>query len=221
MKPLVFLIAFSLAAYSQVAAEANRGYRTPEQRANITRNLTDPHRDQRQKPKELVQALNLKPGMTVADVGTGAGYMLPWLSKAVGPQGKVIAEDIFPDFLEAAKKTASKAKLQNVSFVLGTEKDVRLPKRCCDVVLSLDAYHHFDYPEQMVSSIGRSLRPGGRFVIVDFYKRPNAMPNGRATEHIRIDVDDVIKEVESFGWRLVSRGEHIPDSQYILTFQKR
>ena len=70
-------------------------------------------------------------------------------------------------------------------------------------MLVLDTYHHFDYPEAMLGHIHDSLLSDGRLVIVDYYKRPDAMPGGRALEHIRLDEDDVIKEVEANGFQLV------------------
>ncbi len=221
MRRLALSLLLIAAAYGQVAREANEGYRTPDARAGVARTLSDPHRDGKQRPKELVDALQLKPGMTVADIGTGVGYMLPWLSRAVGPGGRIIAEDIFPDFLDRAKATAQKENLPNVSFLLGTDRDTKLPASCCDLVLALDSYHHFDYPDAMLASIGKALRPGGRLAIVDYYKREEAMPNGRAMQHIRLDADGVVKEVESYGWRVVRQGEHNPKSQYIAVFEKK
>src|SRR5438309_1792768 len=76
---------------AQVAEQANQGYKTKEGRANVAKVLSAADRDQKQKPKELVEAMSLKPGMVVADIGTGVGYMLPFLSEAVGPGGRVLA----------------------------------------------------------------------------------------------------------------------------------
>ena len=72
--------------------------------------LGSPERDATERPQELVDEMALKPGMTVADIGTGVGYMLPYLSRAVGPSGRVVAEDIFDDFLTAAKQRAADAE---------------------------------------------------------------------------------------------------------------
>src|ERR1043166_259998 len=96
--------------YAQVATEANSGYRTEQGRKSVAAGLADPNRDERQKPKELVQAMGLERGMTVADVGTGIGYMLPFLSHAVRAQGRVFAEDIFDDYLSAAKQRTENQK---------------------------------------------------------------------------------------------------------------
>lgn len=207
---------------AQVAREANSGYRTQEGRAGVARMLDGPDRDSRQDPGRLLASLKLRPGMVVADLGTGVGYLLPHLSRAVGPGGKVIAEDIFPDFLEKARAKAEQEKLGNVEFVLGTETDPKLPSNAVDVALVLDAYHHFDYPEKMLAQIRRALKPGGRLVVVDFYKRENAMePRGRALQHIRLDLDDVVREISGNGFRLVEQGEHLAGKQYRATFEKR
>jgi ubiquinone/menaquinone biosynthesis C-methylase UbiE len=215
MRLLALLLSVA-GAYAQVAGNANNGYKTKEGRTRVAATLAASDRDGRQKPQELVDALQIKPGMTVADLGTGVGYMLPYFSKAVGASGRVIAEDIFPDFLEQARETVARHSLTNVDFVQGTDQDPKLPENAVDLAFTLDAYHHFDFPEKMLGVIGRSLKPGGRFVIVDFYK------NGfRDPAHIRLDRDDVIKEVESFGWKLVSKQDHIPGSQYIAIFEKR
>ena len=110
--------------------------------------------------------------------------------------------------------------LTNVKFVLGTDRDPKLPADTVDAVLVLDTYHHFDYPEAMLAHIRDSLLSDGRLVIVDYYKRPDAMPGGRAMEHIRLDEDDVIKEVEANGFRLSSKKELIPKHQYLAIFVK-
>jgi predicted methyltransferase len=221
MKRFIALLLFATSAFPQVAETANRNYQTKEGRESVARGLADPHRDDKQKPRELVEAMGLKAGQSVADVGTGVGYMLPYLSKAVGPTGHVTAEDIQQDFLDKAKLRVRTVNLNNVTFVLGTDKDPKLPGDTFNAVLVLDTYHHFDYPESMLAAIRDSLLTGGRFYLVDYYKSPTAMPGGRAMEHIRLDRDDVAFEVESNGFRLVSKSDHIPNSQYMLVFEKK
>ena len=204
---------------AQVAGQANTQYQTEQGRKGIAAGLGDPHRDEMQKPGVLVRDMDLQPGMTVADVGTGVGYMLPFLSKRVGPDGKVIAEDIFDDFLAAAKQKASEANLQNVTFVKGTETDPALPEGQVDMVLALDVYHHFNYPEKMLAAIHKSLRDSGKLVVVEYYRRPTAM-EGRAMTHIRLDMLDVIKEIEANHFHLVEEKELNRDVQYMLILEK-
>lgn len=205
---------------AQVAKKANERYQTESGRGAIAQGLGSQDRDQKQRPAELVKVIGVRPGMTVADIGTGVGYMLPHLSAAVGPQGHVLAEDIFDDFLEKARNNAAKAHLTNVTFVKGSEKTPNLPEQKVDVILALDSYHHFNYPKEMLAAFRRSLSPEGRLAIVEYYKRAGAMGNGNsALEHIRLDDADVIKEVEAEGFTLIEEKEHIPKSQYIALFR--
>ena len=210
---VLVLCAISLGA--QVAKDANERYQTAAGRATIAKSLSSPDRDQTQKPEELVAAMSLKPGMTVADIGTGTGYMLPFLSAAVGSGGRVIGEDIFPDFLNDAQANAKHHKLGNVSFTRGTETDPSLPEDGVDVALALDTYHHWNYPQKMLAALHGELREGGRLVLVEFHKGAAGLPQN----HIRLDEPDVIKEIEANHFRLVSKHEHSKD-QYMAIFEK-
>jgi ubiquinone/menaquinone biosynthesis C-methylase UbiE len=220
---LVCLV-LSAGAFAQVATDANENYKTHEGRENIAKGLGDPAREERQKPRDIVDAMDLKPGATVADVGTGVGFMLPYLSHAVGDTGKVVAEDIQNDFLDKAKFKAQLSRLSNVQFVLGTDRDPKLPADTLEGVLVLDVYHHFDYPEAMLEHIHDSLLSDGKLVIVEYYKRQGAMPGSdpdQALRHIRLDQDGLIMEVEANGFRLISKRDLTPKSQYIAVFVRK
>ncbi|HLY15993.1 MAG TPA: methyltransferase domain-containing protein [Bryobacteraceae bacterium] len=217
---LVLPAAFCATLWAQVAKDANERYQTAEGRKSIAAGLGSPGRDATERPQELTEAMGIKPGMTVADIGTGVGYMLPYLSRAVGPSGHVVAEDIFDDFLDAARKHAADEKLDNVRFVKGSEADPALEAGAVDVILALDSYHHYNYPDKMLAGFRRALRNGGRLIVVEYYKRPNAMPGGDAVKHIRLDEPDLVREVESNGFHKVSEHEHIKDSQYMVVFEK-
>ena len=218
---LCAVLALTCAAAAQVAREANTQYQTPDGRKVVAATLSAPDREERQKPRELVKAMGIMRGMSVGDVGTGIGYMVPFLSRGVGPNGRVFAEDIFEDYLAAAKMSADSQHLNNVVFIRGTDKDPKLPEASLDRVLVLDVYHHFDYPEAMLAGIHKALKPDGRLVIVEYYKNETAMPNGRALTHIRLNKPDVIKEVEANHFHVVSQSEHVPDVQYMLVLEKR
>ncbi len=224
MRRLFCFLLICGAAFAQVAEKANEGYKTREGRESVAKGLSDPTRDERQKPRDIVDAMDLKPGSTVADVGTGVGFMLPFLSHAVGDTGHVIGEDIQNDFLDKAKMKAQLSRLNNVQFVLGSDRDPKLPADSLEGVLVLDVYHHFDYPEAMLQHIHDSLLSDGKLVIVEYFKRPGAMPGtdpNRAVEHIRLDQDELIQEVVANGYRLVSKRDLVPKSQYIAVFEKK
>src|SRR5579862_678433 len=224
MRRLVSFLLLAGAAFAQVATQANQNYQTHEGRENLAKALGDPARSERQRPRDIIDAMDLKPGGTVADVGTGVGFMLPYLSHAVGDTGHVIGEDIQGDFLDKAKVKVQLSHLNNVQFVQGTDRDPKLPADTLEGVLVLDVYHHFDYPEAMLEHIHDSLLSDGKLVIVEYFKRPGAMPGtdpNRALQHIRLDQDDLIKEVEANGSRLVSKRDLVPKSQYMVIFTKK
>jgi len=208
-------LALAATAWSQVATEANKNYQTKEGRAALEKGLGNPVRVETQKPEEVVAALGIHPGATVADVGTGVGFMLPYLTKAVGTSGTVFAEDIQNDFLDIARKKAADEKLANVKFILGGETNPNLPPGVIDLELVLDSYHHFDYPGKMLAALSASLRAGGRLAIVEYYK------DTQAPSHIRLDRDAVIQEIEANAFRLASRNDHITAQQYLLIFEKK
>jgi ubiquinone/menaquinone biosynthesis C-methylase UbiE len=202
-----------------LAQKANEDYSTPEKRAAQAVSLSDPNRPERLRAQAIVDSLHLQPGMHVADIGSGAGIMLPFLSKAVGAPGKVYAEEIFSDFLDRTKAYAEKQGLKNVEFILGSECDPNLPEACCEVAVAVHVYHHFSYPASMLAGLRRALKPGGRFVVIDYYRRPNAMGIGNmALEHMRLDFDAVVKEIEANGFKLAESHDHIAGKQYAATF---
>src|SRR5207237_7059454 len=123
MKKLAIVSICCFGLYGQAAKTANERYQTPAGREAVAKALGATDRDERQKPQELVDAMQLRAGMTVADIGTGVGDMLPFLSKAVGPQGRVLAEDIFDGSLAQPKPRAPAKKIANVRSEKGTEPE--------------------------------------------------------------------------------------------------
>jgi predicted methyltransferase len=216
MRVLALLLALSFNVWPQVAGPANSRYQTKDGRERLAASLGSPARDQTQNPGGIVAALELRPGMTVADVGTGVGYMLPFLSQAVGASGLVLGEDIQTDFLARAKAKIASGKLSNVTLILGSETNPRLPAGSVDVELLLDVYHHLDYPGRMLAALAAALKPNGHLAIVEYYKANYPEPG-----HIRLERDEVIQEVERNGFRLLSKNDHITDAQYLLTFARK
>jgi predicted methyltransferase len=121
---------------------------------------------------QLVQLMELKPGMTVADVGAGFGAWTMRFSRFIGPNGRVFATDIGAPQIAALRDIVQREKLTNVTVLEGAPTSTNLPAACCDAILIRDAYHHLTQPADMIKSIAASLKPGGRFVVIDFPPRP-------------------------------------------------
>lgn len=130
--------------------------------------LERPEREEEEQPAKLMKALNIKPGMSVCDLGAGSGYFTWRLSKLVGDKGKVFAVDIQQEMLDYLNEQAKKLKVTNVQSVLGTETDPKLPANSVDLILMVDVYHEFNYPYEMVEAMVKSLKVGGRIVFVEY-----------------------------------------------------
>ena len=128
---------------------------------------------------ELVRLLELKPGMTVADVGAGFGAWTVRFAKVVGPSGRVYATDVGKAQLDALRDYTKREGLANVTVVEGAIDSTNLPPQCCDAILIRDAYHHFTQPDAMIKSIAAALKAGGRLAVIDFPPRANSpVPEG-------------------------------------------
>lgn len=130
--------------------------------------LERPEREKEEAPAKLLKALELKPGMVVADVGAGSGYHTFLMSPQVGDKGKVIASDIQPEMLKLIEDKAKKLKVTNVELVKATEDDPKLPAKGVDLILMVDVYHEFSKPFEMTEKMVEALKPGGRLVFVEF-----------------------------------------------------
>jgi predicted methyltransferase len=172
-------------------------------------------RDEEEKPEVVLAAMGLRPGMTVAEIGTGTGYFARRIAKAVGPSGKVYAVDIQPEMLDLLKEYAGKEGITNIVPVLGTETDPRLPRGTIDRILLVDVYHEFQQPEPMLAAMRASLAPGGTVTLVEY------RAEGETASHIKADhrmsVDQVLTEWQPAGFLLVDRIETLP-SQHLFVF---
>jgi SAM-dependent methyltransferase len=128
---------------------------------------------------QLAELLELKPGMSVADVGAGFGAWTMGLARWVGPGGQVFASDVGAPQLAALRGIADRERLTNVTVIEGAAGSTNLPALCCDAILLRDVYHHLTLPQAIVSSLAAALKPGGRLAVIDFPPRPNTeVPSG-------------------------------------------
>src|SRR5262245_18327805 len=115
--------------------------------------LDRPEREQEEQPAKLLDALKLKPGEVVADVGAGSGYLTFRVAPRVGPTGKVLAVDIQPEMLALIRQRMKQRGVTNVEPVLGTVSDPKLPAVAVDTILMVDVYHEFSHPYEMTEAM--------------------------------------------------------------------
>jgi SAM-dependent methyltransferase len=177
--------------------------------------LDRPTREQEEQPDRALELIGIKPGMIVADVGAGSGFMTMRLARLVSPGGMVYANDLQPSMLQLLEQRASAQHVANVEFVQGTDKDVRLPAAAIDLALLVDVYHEFWYPQEMLRSIRGALRPNGQLVLLEYRKEDPKLPIH--PDH-KMSVSEVRTELEAEGLVFDRLLDGLP-MQHILIFR--
>ena len=177
--------------------------------------LESPSRAAWQKPDEVVDALALKAGDAVADIGAGSGYFSTRFARAVGETGKVFAVDIDEGLIRHLRERASQEKLENMEAVLAKPDDPKLAARSVDVVFICNVLHHVENRAAYYKKLAAALRPGGRLAVVDFFKRE--LPVGPGVE-MKIAREAMVRELRDAGFRVEEEFDFLPH-QYFLVFE--
>lgn len=167
-----------------------------------------PERDAWQKPDEIVAALGVAPGATVVDLGTGTGYLLPALSKAVGPSGRVMAHDLEPAMLKFIEESAAREGWKNVVTAQGAADDPRLASGSVDAIVTLNVWHHIENRGAYAARLREALKPGGSFVVVDFLKEETE--GFGPPMSMRLTADDVSADLVAGGFVVDVVAETMP-----------
>jgi len=177
--------------------------------------LVRPERIAEEAPDKALDAIALKKGDVVADIGAGVGYFSWRMAELVGPTGKVYANDIQAAMLDQLKKNVASRGITNVETVLGTEDDPKLPPAAIDMALLVDVYHEFSKPQKMLAKIRESLKPTGRLILLEYRKEDPNVPI--RLEH-KMTVKEVRAEIEPEGFRFETSLETLP-RQHLLIFR--
>lgn len=209
---LLALIALTAAACAGPGqGDHQHAFRDAERWARV---FDDPERDAWQKPDQVIQALALAPDALVADVGAGTGYFAVRLARAV-PRGHVYGADLEPDMVRYLAERARREGRANLTAVQAAPQDPQVP-RAVDLVLLVNTYHHIGERASYFRGLQRSLRPGGRVAIIDFFPDAPAGPPRQA----RIPAAVVKEEMGQAGYGLVTEHGFLP-LQYFLVFAPR
>ena len=179
--------------------------------------LSRPEREEEEQPKAAIDALNIRKGAVVADIGAGSGYITALLARRVGPGGKVYANDIQTRMLDLLRRNMDRQKLANVEPVLGAIDDPKLPANAIDLALMVDVYHEFSEPQKMLRGIRTALKPDGRMALIEYRGEDPSIPI--RPEH-KMTVVQVRAEIEPEGFHFVNTIETLP-RQHIIVFTKQ
>ena len=174
-------------------------------------------REREERTDLLLAALALEPGMVVADIGAGTGYLARRMAKAVSPGGKVLAVDVQPEMVRMLERLAREQGLANIVPSLGTEDDVKLPAATVDLAIMVDVYHELAFPHEVLASIIRALKRDGRVVFVEYRAEDPRVPikalHKMSEAQVRREA-----EVHALVWERTESG--LP-WQHMVVFRKR
>lgn len=205
MRAMFVSMLLSAAAVAQVEHQ----HHPPKDASEYMKVLEDPKRDAWQLPHQVIMALDIKPGEIIADLGAGTGYFTRRLARHAA---KVYAIDVQAGLLEATRKSSP----DNVETILATVDDPKLPPASVDMIFICDVLHHISNRPAYYEKLSKALRPGGRIVNIDFYKKP--LPVG-PPEAMKLSEEAVEKEFAAAGFRKVKQVDVLP-YQYFLVFAR-
>lgn len=178
--------------------------------------LVRPEREDEEQPEKMLDALKIRPGDVVADVGAGVGYTSFRISRRVGPKGTVYATDIQPQMISKLRANLRGSGIKNVRPVLCTTDDPKLPEGQVDLAILVDVYHECSNPAATLKGIRKALKPGGRLVLVEFRAEAPDVPI--KPEH-KMTVEQARKEIEPQGYVFKDVQEFLP-WQHVIIFEK-
>ena len=204
-----------------LSACAHQDHRHRHQPPNVTEyldRLDRPERDADQKPAEVIQALGLKPGMAVADLGSGSGYFTRRFMTAVAPGGTVYAIDVEPKALNYIREHLTREQRDHatIRFVHAEADDPRLPAASVDLLFLCNTYHHIVDRTRYFARAAQAIRTGGRLAIIDFYEDHRSGDLGFPKDHL-VSQQLVLDELTRAGYRFIRAHTFLP-RQYFLEF---
>ncbi len=200
------------------AKELNESFADPDVKQWVER-FEREGRDSYAKRYEILDLMNLKPGMNVADIGAGSGFFSRLMAQKVEPGGVVYAVDISKSFVDHIVKTSREMGVENVKAVLGDARTPKLAENSVDVVFIAHSYHHFEYPYEMLAEIRKVLRPDGLFLLIDAERIKGLTSEGRM-RMVRAGKGTFTDEIINAGFELEEEVD-LFELDYVLKFRLR
>ena len=175
-------------------------------------------RGEREKEENVSQAIknmDLQPDEVVADIGAGSGYYSFRMAKLL-TKGKVLSVDIQPEMLDIMRQKIKQNKINNVELIQGEEMNPNLPKQSIDMAMMVDVYHELSHPKEVMERIVAALKPGGRFILLEYRMEDPTVPIKRLH---KMSLDQAVKEMKAVGLRLKENKNNLP-WQHFMVFVK-
>lgn len=172
-------------------------------------------RETQEQPQLLIDALQIKPGQTIVDLGAGSGYYSFRIAPLVGPTGKVLAIDIEPRMLEAIAQRARREHIGNVATVRGSVQDPNLPPGSVDLLFMVDVYHELEYPYEVLTKVRVALKPGGRVALIEYRAED---PDVAIKPLHKMSERQVRREMQAAGFKHVKTVHTLP-LQHLILFE--
>ncbi len=226
MKQIATLIALPVLFWSCHEASVNPGINTDFLNPDLdvdgmVERFETESREIAKERVRIADAVGIRRGQSVADIGAGTGLFTGLFASRVGAEGQVYAVDISAPFIEHLEAKIQDAGMSQVQAVLCKEDSVELPAGSVDVAFICDTYHHFEYPQSTMESLHSAVRPGGSLVVVDFHRVVGARGDW-VLEHIRAGQDVFTSEIEAAGFRFVEEVEiEGLEENYFLRFERK
>jgi ubiquinone/menaquinone biosynthesis C-methylase UbiE len=217
MKTLRLLILLCLFIADPLIAQDQHQHRRPDDITQYLEQLDSTERDRYQKPSQVIEALNVKPGMAVADLGSGSGYFTRRFIEAVTETGIVYAIDVEPEMLTYTKESVIHMHTAfTAEFILARPDSPKLPFESIDLLFVCNTVHHLEDRSNYFRNLRSSLKQGARIAIIDFYPDERSGELGFPKHHL-VSRDQVIQEMADAGYRLEREHSFLP-RQYFLEF---
>ncbi len=198
-------------------AMAQDQHRRPSDIKQYLEHLDSTERDRDQKPSQVIEALRVKPGMAVADLGSGSGYFTRRFIEAVTETGMVYAVDVEPEMMAYAKENVIHMHIAyTAEFILAQPDNPKLPFESVDLLFVCNTIHHLEDRSKYFSNLKSSLKPGARIAIIDFYHDDRSGDLGFPKHHL-VSRETIVKELTDAGYRLDREHNFLP-RQYFLEF---
>jgi arsenite methyltransferase len=164
---------------------------------------------------EILKTLNIQPGQTIADIGSGGGFFTFLFSHLVGDKGTIYAIDTNEDFLAYINRQAAENGLINIKTVLATKKSIPIPHHSVDLVFVRNVYHHLQNRVQYFMQVKQLLSPSARVSIIEYSRHGSIFSFHRRCGH-NVPQEIIVEEMSKAGYTIFASFDFLPIQSFTI-----